>query len=680
MSSGRLIGDDGSELIGYTDRWSAAPGDSVRLMVSASAASIDVNLVRLRHGDPNPAGPGLRADPVPSPVDGRYPGGTQRIRAGSYGVLADPGPADRLSVWLWTARPARGSRQVVVGRGDLELFLDADGTPGVRLGEALLTAGRAVDPERWTRLGVTVGPGFLRLEAGDDIRSTPCDQAAPAGPVTVAATTAGSEHFTGKLEELRVGTRIHDIRELRLVNGPTLAVTGRHWRDDTTDFRSAPAEYAAVHFHEDDVEDAGFTATAELTVPDDLPSGVYAFRLRDGEGLVDHVPFTVCPPRGTATARIGFLLPTLTYLAYANERLVAAGDGGMVPADRTTEPAPADRWLAAHPEAGLSVYDKHGDGSGCSLVSILRPIPNLRPDFVWWNTGAPERFGADLYIADFLDHRGEPWDAFTDHELHEQGAALLARYPVIVTGTHPEYCTREMLVALESYLDGGGRVMYLGGNGFYWVTSIDPDRPYIAEVRRGVNGTRAWNSRPGESRHQTTGEPGGLWRYRDRPPHRLTGVGFTAQSDGRDRAPGYRRTAAADDPSHAWIFDGVSDADVIGDYGLSLGGAAGYEIDRYDRRAGSPADGVVLMTSQGLHPDSYLLAVEELDVTVAEVTGSTSDRVRSDVVHLERPGGGSVFSVGSCSWAGSLSHDGYRNDIARITDNVLTEYLRRGAK
>ncbi|MFF0448233.1 N,N-dimethylformamidase beta subunit family domain-containing protein [Streptomyces sp. NPDC004609] len=580
-------------------------------------------------------------------------------------------------MWLWTARPARGSRQVVLSRGDLELFLDGDGTPAARVGETLLTSARPLDAERWTRLGVTLGPGFLRLEAGDDIRSAPCGASAPAGPVTVAASGAGHEHFTGKIEELRLGTRVHDVRALRLVNGPTLAVTGRHWQDDTTDFRSAPAQYAAVHFHEDDVEDAGFTPTAELTVPDGLPSGVYAFRVRDGAGLVDHVPFTVTPPRGTAAARIGFLLPTLTYLAYANERLVAAGDGGMVPADGTTEPAPADRWLAAHPEAGLSVYDKHTDGSGCSLVSLLRPIPNLRPDFVWWNTGAPERFGADLYIADFLDHRGEPWDAFTDHDLHEQGAGLLARYPVIVTGTHPEYSTREMLLALESYLDGGGRVMYLGGNGFYWVTSIDPDRPHLAEVRRGINGTRAWNSRPGETRHQTTGEPGGLWRYRDRPPHRLTGVGFAAQSDGRDRAPGYRRTPAAQDPAHAWIFDGVSDAKVIGDYGLSLGGAAGYEIDRYDPRAGSPAHGVVLMTSQGLHPDSYLLAVEDLDVTVAEVTGSTSDRVRSDVVHLERPGGGAVFSVGSCSWAGSLSHNGYDNDIARITDNVLTGFLHR---
>ena len=31
-----------------------------------------------------------------------------------------------------------------------------------------------------------------------------------------------------------------------------------------------------------------------------------------------------------------------------------------------------------------------------------------------------------------------------------------------------------MLNGLRSYLNGGGRLMYLGGNGFYWVTPMDP--------------------------------------------------------------------------------------------------------------------------------------------------------------------------------------------------------------
>jgi N,N-dimethylformamidase len=672
----RLAGPGGSELIGYTDRWSVAPDERVNLMASSSASPITVGLVRLRHGDPSPAGPGLRSQPVTSPVDGDYPCRPQTTRSGSFAVLHEAPAGDAaLSVWVWTRLPARGRRQVLLARGGLELFLDAEGRPAIRFGGVALSAREPLGRESWTRLGVSFTDGNVGLHVADErVATSPAGLGAPGGPVTLAASADEDDHFNGRLEELRIGDRSYDVRDLKLVNGPTVAVTGRTWDDDTTDFRVARDQYAAVHFHEDDVEDAGWPPVAELVVPADLRSGVYAFRLTAG-GLTDHVPFIVTPPRGHATARIGLLLPTLTYLAYANERLIAAGEGGMVPAGAAVRLDEADKWLSAHPEAGLSVYDRHADGTGCCLVSMRRPVPNFRPDFVWWNTGAPERFAADLYITDFLDHRGERWDAFTDHDLHDQGAELLQRYDVILTGTHPEYCTREMLTAVRHYLENGGRVMYLGGNGFYWVTSIDPQRPHVAEVRRGINGTRAWTSLPGELRHQTTGEQGGLWRYRDHPPNELVGVGFTAQSDSRDRAPGYRRTRVSFEPGYSWVFDGVSDADVIGDYGLSLGGAAGYEIDRHDPSLGSPERSAVLMTSQGMHPDSYLLVVEDAEVMIPNVTGSTNPRVRSDVVYLPYEGGGAVFSAGSCSWCGSLSHNSYDNDIYRITNNVLSAFL-----
>jgi N,N-dimethylformamidase len=672
----KFAGPGGSELIGYTDRWSVAPGERIQLMASSSTSPITVRLLRLRHGDPNPAGPGLRSEPVSSPVDGEYPGSPQTTRSGSFAVL-DEAPAGEgaLSVWVWTRLPARGRRQVLLARGDLELFLDAEGLPSIRFGEACMSARQPLGQESWTWLGVSFTDGSVGLRVADELVATSqVGISAPAGPVTLAASAGGGDHFNGRLEELQIGGRTYDVRDLRLVNGPTAAVTGRMWDDDTTDFRVAHDQYATVHFHEDDVEDAGWPPVAELVVPAELRSGVYAFRLT-AAGRTDHVPFIVTLPRGRATARIGLLLPTLTYLAYANERLIAAGEGGMVPVGAAVRLDEADTWLSEHPEAGLSVYDRHADGTGCCLVSMRRPVPNFRPDFVWWSTSAPERFSADLYIADFLDHRGEPWDAFTDHDLHDQGVELLHGYEVILTGTHPEYFTREMLAAVRQYLENGGRVMYLGGNGFYWVTSIDPQRPYLAEVRRGINGTRAWTSRPGELRHQTTGEQGGLWRYRDHPPNALVGVGFTAQSDSRDRAPGYRRTSVSFEPSYSWIFDGVSDADVIGSYGLSVGGAAGYEVDRHDPSLGSPMSSAVLMTSQGMHPDSYLLVVEDAEVMIPNVTASTNPRVRSDLVYLPYDGGGAVFSVGSCSWCGSLSHNSYDNDIYRITDNVLSAFL-----
>lgn len=672
----------GDELIGYTDRWSVAPGEAVALHASASAEEVALELVRVRHGDPNPDGPGLRVETVPSELAGRYRVAEQPIRAGSYALLsaaAAAAPAASLSIWAWTLRPVAGHRQALLTRGDVVIFLDPAGVPAARIGDTVITGETPLRREGWHHVELQLGAQIALLVDGEVAATSTVPTALPDGSVTLAAATACDgavgDFFTGRLEELRLDDRIYDIRQLELINGPTQAVTGRHWADDTTDFRTAPEQYAAVHFHEDDLDDAGWPVTATYRVPDELPSGIYAFRMRAGE-LVDHVPFVVTPPKGSATAAIALLLPTVTYLAYSNERLIAA-KGGMVPTDTATEPSDADRWLAKHPEAGSSVYDRHSDGTGVCLVSMRRPIPNLRPDFVWWNTASPERFGADLYIADFLDHRGDAWDALTDHDLHEQGVELLNRYRVVVTGTHPEYCTRAMLVALQAYLESGGRVLYLGGNGFYWVTSIDPQRPYRAEVRRGINGTRAWTSRPGELRHQTTGEQGGLWRYRDRSPNRLVGVGFSAQADTTSRAPGYRRTMASHASEHQWIFAGVSDAAVLGDYGLYVGGAAGYEIDRHDTALGSPDESVVLMSSSGAHSDAYLLVVEDTEVTIANAAGPDNPDVRSDVVLLPYPGGGCVFSVGSCSWAGSLSHNDYNNDIYRITDNVLRGFLTR---
>ena len=49
--------------------------------------------------------------------------------------------------------------------------------------------------------------------------------------------------------------------------------------------------------------------------------------------------------------------------------------------------------------------------------------------------------------------------------------------------------------------------------------------------------------------------------------------------------------------------------------------------------------------------------------------------VRADLVFFETPQGGAVFSTGSVAWAGSLAHDGYDNDVSRITGNVIRRFL-----
>jgi N,N-dimethylformamidase len=71
--------------------------------------------------------------------------------------------------------------------------------------------------------------------------------------------------------------------------------------------------------------------------------------------------------------------------------------------------------------------------------------------------------------------------------------------------------------------------------------------------------------------------------------------------------------------------------------------------------------------------------VEEVEEMTSHAGGSESEHVRADMTYLETPGGGSVFSVGSIAWTASLSHDGYANNVAAVTGNVLREFARRGA-
>ena len=319
---------------------------------------------------------------------------------------------------------------------------------------------------------------------------------------------------------------------------PARGVTGHDWRGDETDFLEAPGEYGAIHFHDDDLDDAGWEVDFEFQVPTDLESGVYAARLRAGKGE-DHVPFFVRPRKGMATAPIALLIPTFSYLAYGNF------EPGL-------------------PRQLLSLYDHHSDGSGVFYVSRLRPILNMRPDGLefWRDSTHPHQLSADLHLVDWLHGKDHRNDVITDEDLHLEGAALLAPYKVVVTGSHPEYWSGQMLDGLQQFLSKGGRLMYLGGNGFYWVTSMDPEGHTI-EIRRRA-GTQTWEAAAGEYHHSTTGELGGLWRFRGRPAQQLVGVGFSAL--GPEPGRPYRRQPGSFDPRATFIFEGIEQDELIGDF------------------------------------------------------------------------------------------------------------------
>ena len=52
------------------------------------------------------------------------------------------------------------------------------------------------------------------------------------------------------------------------------------------------------------------------------------------------------------------------------------------------------------------------------------------------------------------------------------------------------------------------------------------------------------------------------------------------------------------------------------------------------------------------------------------------DLIRADIVYFDTPNGGAVFSVGSITYCGSLSYNKCKNNISRMTANVINRFLR----
>lgn len=692
---------------------------------------------------PDGDGPPLSCERVASDVEGRYPGSAHQAVSGSYGVTGQMGPSPAgegsMAAWVYPTLPAAGRWQSILTwlgpdrRPAVVLGVDAAGflalryrrgagsdDPGARADLAgAVTSPQPLAGRRWHYVAGSISPAAGRVTLVQQASRGTHRGHDPARPAVViesedeplAASPLGTGGFLAALGTgpLRPGvlTSVVDgsyngkidepqalphaltadgllgragqppgaaaVAGVSYVNSPVQRATGHRWSGATLDWRVCPAEYGAVWFHDDDLADACWPAAFRWDVPAGTRSGMYAALLTSDGGEQDVISFYVRPGAGEPAAPLAVLVPTFTYTIYSNFYHPARATDG---ADASEDEA-AGAFLGEHRELGLSLYCRHRDGSGVSHVSSRRPMVDQRP----WHRivtrgNAGRELSGDLYLLDWLEQQGIAYDTLTDDDLHAEGAGLLRPYAGVLTGGHPEYVSGQMLDALAEYTGGGGNLAYLGGNGFYWVTTVAEGAPHLLEVRRGRNGSRAWTGEPGEG-HHATGEPGGLWADRGRAPQALTGVGFCAQGGGA--GAGYRRTAASEDPRAAFIFDGIGRDEVIGDFGLKLGGAAGDELDRADPALGTPPETLVVATSAGAHDDSYQRAVEEVEEMSARRGGAQDPDVRADMTYLETPGGGSVFSVGSIAWTASLSHAGYANNVARLTRNVLREFTRRGA-
>ena len=119
------------------------------------------------------------------------------------------------------------------------------------------------------------------------------------------------------------------------------------------------------------------------------------------------------------------------------------------------------------------------------------------------------------------------------------------------------------------------------------------------------------------------------------------------------------------------------DSDVLGNHGLSAHGAAGFELDRTDKRLGTPDHAIVVAASEDHPADApWVLVPEELLTHISTWPGEDIESlIRADMTFFETDNGGAVFSVGSITFCGSLLTNRCDNEISTLVRNVVDRFL-----
>lgn len=283
-------------------------------------------------------------------------------------------------------------------------------------------------------------------------------------------------------------------------------------------------------------------------------------------------------------------------------------------------------WNAYNDEGGRSQYTT----PNAAILSFERPNRQVDPT----NTGIDHLARGELWVLGWLEDEGYRFHVYSDLDFH-RGIDGLAGYRGLILQTHPEYWTNQMRDHLDAYLAGGGRLIYLAGNGLYEVVDLD-QIPGKMILRRGD---------PDNPRDLFRDPP------HNRPERAVLGVAY--ESFNWMTFDAFQVTKA-DHPFFQGT--GLSNGDVIGKTGLNGGGASGWEMDTTIVSAsGAPPPGIQVL-ARGLNP----------------ISANGSSSYGADIAYYETEAGGFVFAAGSLSFGGSLVQDA---DLQAIVRNALNACL-----
>jgi N,N-dimethylformamidase len=543
------------------------------------------------------------------------------------------------------------------------------------------------------------------LAATDQVSTIP-----QAGPMRIAAVRNGpgaadakfekpSDNFNGRIQDIRITNKALDAREINamaapvvpeelksfvvadydfsqkissasvvdisptgadgvVINLPNRAVRGRFWAGQSINWTVRPDLYDAITFYGDDLYDAEWSTDFSFDIPENLRSGIYAARLTQGD-FVEYITFFVAAPKGKPSSKLAFWVSDYNYLAYTGISLGVTAKKNY-PSHNWNEPD-LD-FMLDNPAygGGGGVYNTHVDARNFAYGTRLRPDLGLKPGALTYN------FTQDTHVTAFLENFGFDYDVITDELVDEEGVDLLNQYDVIITSTHPEYVTVDMVNSIGNFTADGGRFMYVGGNGYFWSMGQHSELPGVMESRNFFDIA---------DRYLSNGKRGGLMWETGMQTGAIVGVFPAAMIFNGSSA--YRRLPDAENPRAAWIFEGTSEGEVFGDYGIDRvhGAAAGFEVDKFDPSNGVPRHALNLATSEPLKETIEEIKISTAPISVHYTPASAPDHGQADLVFFETQNDGAMFSTGSITWMSSTPEKNYDNDVAIITRNVLTRFM-----
>ena len=444
----------------------------------------------------------------------------------------------------------------------------------------------------------------------------------------------------------------------KAVNVPERAVRGVFWDKQSVNWQDDIEGYNAIHFFADDLADAEWKTSFTYQVPESLKSGIYAAKITQ-DGFDEYITFFVAAPKNKPTAKIALWMSDFNYLAYSNISIGVYAENNY----------PGHSWNKSDaaflennkPFATGGVYNKHVDGSYYSYATRLKPDLGMKPNGI-----LAYNFVADTHISSFLEAMNYEYDIITDEIIHEEGIDLLNKYPVVISSTHPEYPSAKIYDAMQEYTNDGGRFMYIGANGFFWNTDLHPTNKNIFESR---------NFAALGERYLESGIRGGLTVEVGKIPWSAFGVHtsgmvFTGSSP-------YKKTKDAENPRVNWMFNGTTEGDTFGEYGIDQirGGAAGFEVDAADYTRGTPRNALILAEGNSFEGTVEDIVVSQLPLSIFYHPSEAESIIKASMAFFETPNGGAVFTTGSITWISSTLQNNYQNDVAIITKNIIDRFL-----